>query len=149
MILLALNYLPKWMGALMSMAAVPDHPPRKFLPSQRQAMALHSMAVPPEGRAEFEDRFHAFATGEEEPSCPPTGIVCNTRAAWIAGAYGCERALHLHCAADMFPSSGMESCLLSEIYVLDVILNRSPVTNFPVELGGALRNKPSLATCEV
>ena len=119
---------------------LPDHPPRKFLPSQRQAMT-----VPPEDRADFEDCFHAFATGEGEPSCPPSGIVCNTRAAWIAGAYGCERALQLHCAADMFPSSGIMSCFLSEMYVLDVILNRSPLTDLPVEPGGSLRNKAALS----
>ena len=32
---------------------LPDHPPRKFLPSQRQAMALLSMAVLPEDRADL------------------------------------------------------------------------------------------------
>jgi hypothetical protein len=31
------------------------------------------------------------------------------------------------CAADMFPFSRMESCFLSEIYIMDVILIRSPV----------------------
>ena len=39
----------------------------------------------------------------------------------------------------------MESCFLSEIYVLDVILNRSPVIDLPVEAGGALRNKAALS----
>ena len=58
-----------------------DRPPRKFLPSQRQAMALLCMALSPEDRAEFQDRLCVFATGEGEPSCPPNGIVCNTSVA--------------------------------------------------------------------
>ena len=38
---------------------LPDRPERKFLPLQRQAMRLLSMAVPPEDRAHFRERFHA------------------------------------------------------------------------------------------
>ena len=109
---------------------LPDRPERKFLPSQRQAMRLLSMAVPPEERAHFKERFHAFSTGKETSLCPLTGTtgkVCNTNAAWIAGAYGCNFVHQLQCAADMFPFSRMESCFLSEIYIMDVILNRSPV----------------------
>ena len=120
---------------------LPDRPPRKFLPLERQAMALLSMAVPPEDRAAFEDCFRNFATGEAKPPCPPTGTVCKTSAAWIAGAYGCDIALQLHCAAGMFPSCGMMSCFLSEIYVMDVILNRSP---FSEEAVGKFRNKAAL-----
>ena len=112
---------------------LPDRPPRKFLPSQRQAMALLCMALPPEDRVGFQDRFRAFATGEAEPTCHTAGIVCNTSVAWIAGAYGVESAFHLRSAADMFPSSGQESSFLSEVYVLDVILNRSPVSHLPVK----------------
>ena len=48
---------------------LPDRPPRKFLPLQRQAMRLLSMAVPPEDRARFKERFHAFATGKETSPC--------------------------------------------------------------------------------
>ena len=109
---------------------LPDRPPRKFLPSQRQAMRLLSMAVPPEDRDHFKERFHAFATGKE--TCPvsvgyTSGKVCNTKDTWIAAAYGCEFVQQLRCAADMFPFSRMESCFLSEVYVMDVILNRSPL----------------------
>jgi hypothetical protein len=108
---------------------LPDRLPREFLPSQRQAMRLLSMAVPPEDRAHFKERFHAFATGKE--TCPVSAgntskKVCNTKDTWIAAAYGCNFVQQLRCAADMFPFSGMESCFLSEVYVMDVILNRSP-----------------------
>ena len=109
---------------------LPDRPERKFLPSQRQAMRLLSMAVPPEERAHFKERFHAFSTGKETSPCPLTGTtgkVCNTNAGWIAAAYGCNFVHQLQCAADMFPFSRMESCFLSEIYIMDVILIRSPV----------------------
>jgi hypothetical protein len=88
------------------------------------------MAVPPEERAHFKERFHAFSTGKETSPCPLTGTtgkVCNTNAGWIAAAYGCNFVHQLQCAADMFPFSRMESCFLSEIYIMDVILNRSPV----------------------
>ncbi|KAI2499386.1 hypothetical protein MHU86_15098 [Fragilaria crotonensis] len=93
-------------------------------------MLLLSMAVPPEDRAHFKERYHAFATGKETSPCPLAGTtrkVCNTNVAWIAAAYGCDFVHQLQCAADMFPFSGMESCFLSEIYVMDVILNRSPL----------------------
>ena len=109
---------------------LPNRPERKFLPSQRQAMLLLSMAVPPEDRAHFKERYHAFATGKETSPCPLAGTtrkVCNTNVAWIAAAYGCDFVHQLQCAADMFPFSGMQSCFLSEIYVMDVILNRSPL----------------------
>ena len=113
-------------------ACLPNRPARKFLPSQRQAMLLLSMAVPPEDRACFKERFHAFANGKETSLFPMTaghdGKVCNTEAAWIAAAYGCDFVHQLQCAADMFPPfSRMESCFLSEIYIMDVILNRSPL----------------------
>ena len=111
---------------------LPNRPARRFLPSQTQAMALLSMAVPPEDRSAFVDRFCSFKTGEAEPACPLTGTVCRTSAAWIAGAYGCDIALPLRSAADMFPSSGMMSCFLNEIYVMDVILNRAPCSGEPV-----------------
>ena len=110
---------------------LPNRPPRRFLPSQAQAMALLSMAVPPEDRSAFVDRFCSFKTGEAEPACPSTGTVCMASAAWIAGAYGCDIALPLRSAADMFPSSGMMSCFLNEIYVMDVILNRAPCSGEP------------------
>jgi hypothetical protein len=113
--------------------SLPDRPPRKFLPSQRQAMSLLCMALPPEDRPVFQHRFCAFATGDSTPSCLPNGMVCNTSVAWITGAFGLESAFHLHSAADMFPSSGQESSSLSEVYVLDVILNRSPVSHLPVK----------------
>ena len=55
-----------------------------------------------------------------------TEKVCNTSATWIGAAYGCDFVTQLQCTADMFPFSRMESCFLSEIYIMDVILNRSP-----------------------
>jgi hypothetical protein len=109
---------------------LPDQPKCKFLPLQQQAMQLLSMAVPPEDRDHFKERFHAFATGKETSLCPLTGTtgkVCNTNAAWIAAAYGCNFVHQLQCAGDMFPFSRMESCFLSEIYTMDVILNRLPL----------------------
>ena len=117
---------------------LPNRPKRKFLPSQTQAMALLSMAVPPEDRAAFEDRFRSFKTGIAKPLCPPTGTVCKTRADWIAGAYGCDIALQLSSAADMFPFSGMRSCFLNEIYVMDVILNRAPCSEEPALKAGEI-----------
>ena len=72
---------------------LPNRPKRKFLPSQMQAMALLSMALPPEDRGAFEDRFCSFKTGEAKPPCPPTGTVRRTSAAHIAGACGCDIAL--------------------------------------------------------
>ncbi len=110
---------------------LPDRPERNFLPSQRQDMRMLSrMALPPKDRAYFKKRFHAFATGKETSPCPLTGTtgkVCTTNAAWIAAAYSCNFVHQLQCAADMFPFSGMESCFLSEIYIMYVILNRLPL----------------------
>jgi hypothetical protein len=120
---------------------LPNRPKRQFLPSQTQAMALLSMAVPPEDRSAFVDRFCSFKTGEAKPACPCTGTVCRTSADWIAGAYGCDIALPLRSAADMFPSSGMMSCFLNEIYVMDVILNRAPCSVEP-----ALKSAKKAAT---
>ena len=43
-------------------------------------------------------------------------------------AYGCEAPpLQLRTTGDMFPTSGTESSFQNEFYVMDVILNRSPV----------------------
>ena len=109
---------------------LPDRPPPNFLPSQRHAVRLLSMAVPLEDRARFRERFRAFASRKETSPCPLVGCtekVCNTSANWIGAAYGCEFITQLQCTADMFPFSGMESCFLGgEIYIMDVILNRSP-----------------------
>ncbi len=88
------------------------------LPLQQLAMQLLSMAVPPEDRDHFKERSHAFATGKETSPCPligMTGKVCNTSAAWIAAAYGCDFVNQLQCAGDMFPFSRMESCFLSKV----------------------------------
>ena len=57
-------------------SCLPNRPKRRFLPSQTQAMALLSMAVPPEDRAAFEDRFRSFKTGIAKPSCPPRLELC-------------------------------------------------------------------------
>jgi hypothetical protein len=98
---------------------LPDRLKRKFLTLQRQALQLLSMAVPPEDRDHFKERFHAFASGKETSPCPLTGTtgkVCTTNAAWIAAAYSCNFVHQLQCAADMFPFSRMESCFLSKNY---------------------------------
>ena len=58
---------------------LPDRPPRKFLPSQRQAMALLCMALPREDCVGFQDRLCAFATGEAEPSHVPRMVLCATQ----------------------------------------------------------------------
>jgi hypothetical protein len=93
-------------------------------------MRLLSIAVRPEDRDHFKERFHALATGKETSLCPLTGTtgkVYNTNAAWIAAAYSCDFVHQLQCAGDMFPFSRMESCCLIQIYIMDAILNRSPL----------------------
>jgi hypothetical protein len=109
--------------------SLPDREPHKFLPSQQQAMALLSMAVPPEDRQVFRDRFQAVATDDGRQNGGATnGIICNTCINWIGHAYGCEAPpLQLRTTGDMFPTSGTESSFQNEFYVMDVILNRSPV----------------------
>ena len=81
---------------------LPKRPPRKFLPSQRQAMALLSMAMPPEDRGGFRERFCAasMATEENKSSRTGCGVVCNTPVPWIASAYGCDNLYRLRHAAD-------------------------------------------------
>ena len=128
---------------------LPDRPPRNFLPLQRQAMRLLSMAVPPEDRARFRERFRAFASGKDMSPYPLVGCtekVCNTSANWIGAAYGCEFITQLQCTADMFPFSGMELCFLGEIYIMDVILNRSPFVKTEPCAELPTRGAPSSAT---
>ncbi len=55
-------------------ASLPDREPHKFLPSQQQAMALLSMAVPPEERQAFCDRFRDVATDDGRRN----GDACST-----------------------------------------------------------------------
>ena len=109
--------------------SLPDREPHKFLPSQQQAMALLSMVVPPEDRQSFCDRFGDVATDDGRRNGDAThGVICNTCINWIGHAYGCRAPpFQLRTAGDMFPSSGTESCFQNEFYVMDVILNRSPV----------------------
>jgi hypothetical protein len=54
-------------------------------------MVLLSMAVPPEGRGEFRERFRAMAMEEKKPCYIGCGVVCNTPVScWIASAYHCD-----------------------------------------------------------
>ena len=114
--------------------SLPDRAPHKFLPSQQQVMALLSMAVTPEDRPVFQERFQAVATDDDRQNggASRNGVICNTCLSWIAHAYECKTPLQLRETGDMFPSSGSESPYLNEFYIMDVILNRSllsPDTN--------------------
>ena len=111
--------------------SLPDREPHKFLPSQQQVIALLSMSVTPEDRRGFRERFQAVATDDDRQNGGATrdGIICNTCLSWIAHAYGCETPpLQLREIGDMFPLSGTESSYLNEFYIMDVILNRSPLS---------------------
>jgi hypothetical protein len=68
---------------------LPDREPHKFLPSQRQVMALLSKSVAPENRRVFRKRFQAVATDDDRRNGGATrsGIICNTCISWIAHAY--------------------------------------------------------------
>jgi hypothetical protein len=110
-------------------ASLPDREPHKFLPSQKQAMVLLSMAVPPEGRQVFRDRFQDVATDDGRQNGGTTHEkICNTCTNWIGRAYGCAAPpFRPRTMGDMFLTSGTESSFQNEFYVKDVILNRSPV----------------------
>ena len=90
---------------------LPNRPKRKFLPSQTQAKALLSMAVPPEDRGAFEDCFRSFKAGKAKPPCPLTETVYRTSAAHITGAYGCDIALQLHCTVWTCSHPLVQCCL--------------------------------------
>jgi hypothetical protein len=104
------------------LTALPDRDPRKWLPSQVQAMTLLSRAVVPEGRDDFVCRFGAAVEGGRKED---DVAICATPVRWLAQAYQCDVPYKLREASDMFPGSGIESEFLNEFYVMDVILNRS------------------------
>ena len=111
--------------------SLPNREPHKFLPSQQQVMALLSMAVTPEDRGMFRKRFQAVATDDDRQNGGAVGgaIICNTPIRWVAHAYGCDALpLQLREAGDMFPTSGTESSFLNKFYIMDVVLNRSPLS---------------------
>jgi hypothetical protein len=111
--------------------SLPDREPHKFLPSQQQVMALLSMTVTPEDRKMFWKRFQAVATDDDRQNGGAVGgrILCNMPMRWVACAYGCDTLpLQLQEAGDMFPTSGTESSFLKEFYIMDVVLNRSPLS---------------------
>jgi hypothetical protein len=95
---------------------------RESLPSHRRLMSLLTMAVVPEEREPFRQRFWQAMKDEDGRCCE---FLCNTPISVVGKAFECK-PLQLRCAADMFPGSGMQSEFLNEFYVMDVILNRAP-----------------------
>ena len=102
---------------------------RQRLPSHRRIMSLLSMAIIPEERAEFRNRFREASKDVDAGGCR---FFCHTPIPVIASAFGCE-PFQLRSAADMFPESRIESEFLNEFYIVDVILNRAPA---PAATGG-------------
>ncbi|KAI2491237.1 hypothetical protein MHU86_23343 [Fragilaria crotonensis] len=108
---------------------------RNSYPTHRRLVALLSMAVIPEERASFCERFWE-AKGEYQMGGRRRTAaklwrghrtvpnLCNTPISWIAKAFECE-PFRLRSACDMFPCAGTESAYMNEFYVMDVILNRS------------------------
>jgi len=95
---------------------------RKSRPSHRRIMSLLSMAVIPEERAAFRQRFRAGSKDEDGRCCE---TFCQTPISVIAKAFECE-PFQLRSAADMFPESRIQSEFLNEFYIMDVVLNRAP-----------------------
>jgi hypothetical protein len=102
---------------------LPDWDPRKFLPSQAQAMALLKRVIIPERRDNFVRRFEAaMKEGWKEDNIAK----CGTPIRWLAKAYWCSGVpIRLQQASDMFPNSGITSEFLNEFYIMDVVLNRA------------------------
>ena len=106
--------------------ALPDRPPQKFFPSKQQVMALLSVAVIPEDRDLFRERFCLAARRDKRKNHRSRfSRICNTPISWIASAYQCDTPIRLRHAGDMFPQSGIESVFTNEFYMMDVILNRA------------------------
>ena len=97
---------------------------RDSLPTHRRIMLLLSMAVIPEERAAFRSRFRdAIKVNRDDENL---GSLCRTPIGVIAKAFACE-PFQLRSAACMFPGSRTKSDFLNEFYIMDVILNRSPL----------------------
>ncbi len=88
-------------------------------PTHLRVMSLLSMAVVPEERSVFRER---FKTASADGCCK---FFCQTPIGVIAKAFGCKR-FWLRLAANMFPGSGLQSEFLNDFYIMDVILNRAP-----------------------
>ena len=101
-------------------------------PTQRCVMDLFSMAVVPEERRAFRQRFEG-ARKEENGAC--CNFFCQTPISVLSKAFECE-PLQLRSAAEMFPESGLQSEFLNEFYVMDVILNRAPSPAASTDVGG-------------
>jgi hypothetical protein len=80
------------------------------------------MAVVPEERGAFRQRFREASSDEDGRCCK---FLRQTPIAVIAKAFGCE-PFQLRSVADMFPGSRTESEFLNEFFILDVVLNRAP-----------------------
>jgi hypothetical protein len=102
-------------------------------PTQRCIMELLSMAVDPEERRAFRQRFERAHEDESGACCD---FLCRTPISVLSKAFECE-LLQLCSAADMFPESGLQSEFLNEFYVMDVILNRAPSPAASTGVGGA------------
>ena len=96
---------------------------RNTAPTHRRIMSLLSMAVVPEERGAFGQRFRTASRDEDRKNC--CEFLCQTPVSVVAKAFGCE-PFRLRSAADMFPESGLQSEFLNEFYIMDVILNRAP-----------------------
>ena len=103
---------------------------RNCLPSQAQAMRLISKCLSSKRRQSFHTSFkEAVEKGKKEGDVQ----ICGTPVRWIRESLGnCEQ---LTVMSDMFPESGMTSCHQYDIYLMDVILNRS---SEPAAKGGTL-----------
>ena len=90
---------------------------RNTAPTHRRIMSLLSMAVVPEERGAFGQRFRMASRDEDRKSC--CEFLCRTPVSVVAKAFGCE-PFRLRSAADMFPESGLQSEFLNEFYIMDV-----------------------------
>jgi hypothetical protein len=105
---------------------------RGACPTQRCTMDLLSMAVVPEERCAFRQRFEGARKDDNGACC---NFLCQTLICLLSMAFECE-PLQLRSAADMFPESGLQSEFLNEFYVMDVILNRAPSPAASTGVGG-------------
>jgi hypothetical protein len=120
---------------------------RESLPTNRRIMRLLSMAVIPEKRSAFRQRFRQASKDEKKHVKSEQSNLCHVPMSWIAKAFQCE-PFQLRRAGDMFPEARIESEFLNEFYVMDVILNRAPssaaVTGAPSDHG-----KQPVVDCDV
>jgi hypothetical protein len=120
---------------------------RESLPTNRRIMRLMSMAVIPEKRSAFRQRFRQASKDEKKHVKSEQSNLCHVPMSWIAKAFQCE-PFQLRRAGDMFPEARIESEFLNEFYVMDVILNRAPssaaVTGAPSDHG-----KQPVVDCDV